>query len=238
MDFLIIFVSSILAGLLSGIVGTGSSIVLLPVLVGIYGAKAAIPIMAISALLANIGRVCVWWRSVNWRAVWFYAVPSIPMAALGAKTLIELPDSVGSLLLGVFMLCLIPGRYFLRAKQFGSKPIHLIAGGVCIGFLTGLVASTGPLSLAVFSGFGLVKGVLIATEAAGSLFVFGAKVFTFNHLGVLPYDIIVSGVMVGASITVGTYGAKRILSRMSTRQHDRVIDFVLAGCQRCRWDWA
>ncbi len=229
LDFLIIFVSGVFAGILSGIVGTGSSIILLPILVGIYGAKAAIPIMAIAGFLANIGRVCVWWGSVSWKAVWCYALPSIPMAALGAKTLIELPDTAGNTILGVFFICLIPIRYILRSRNIGNKPAHLIIGGSAIGFLTGLVASSGPLSLAVFSGFGLTKSALIATEAAASLFVFGAKVFTFKHLGVLPFDLMIGGAIVGASIILGTYGAKHILQKISSQQHDRMIDMVLAG---------
>ncbi|WP_157039138.1 hypothetical protein [Pseudovibrio sp. JE062] len=59
MSILIIVLSGMFAGVLSGIVGTGSSIILLPILVAVFGTKAAIPIMAIAALIANCGRVIV-----------------------------------------------------------------------------------------------------------------------------------------------------------------------------------
>ncbi|KZL05032.1 Sulfite exporter TauE/SafE [Pseudovibrio axinellae] len=229
MSILIIAFSSMFAGILSGIVGTGSSIILLPILVMVFGTKAAIPIMAIAALIANCGRVYIWWNEIDWRAVFFYALPSIPMAAVGANLLIAIPESVSSTILGVFFLALIPIRYVLRSRNIGSKPIHLLSGGALIGFITGLVASSGPLSLAVFSSFGLVKSALIATEAAASLFVFGSKAATFSYLNVMSYETLLGGLLVGSFISVGTFAAKFILNRLNTRHHDRMIDFVLAG---------
>lgn len=65
LSILIIVISGMFAGVLSGIVGTGSSIILLPILVVVFGAKAAIPIMAIAALIANSGRVFLWWSEIN-----------------------------------------------------------------------------------------------------------------------------------------------------------------------------
>jgi len=38
-----------------------------------------------------------------------------------------------------------------------------------IGYLTGIVVSTGPLSVPLFLFYGLTKGAFLATEAASSL---------------------------------------------------------------------
>src|SRR4051794_41766830 len=46
LDFLFVLAVGLVAGTLSGIVGTGSSIMLMPVLVYEYGPKEAVPIMA------------------------------------------------------------------------------------------------------------------------------------------------------------------------------------------------
>jgi uncharacterized protein len=48
------------AGSLSGIIGTGASIILLPVLVFQFGPKQAVPIMAIAALMSNVAKVMAW----------------------------------------------------------------------------------------------------------------------------------------------------------------------------------
>jgi hypothetical protein len=55
--YLFVLAVGLAAGALSGIIGTGSSIILLPTLVFQFGPKQAVPIMAIAALMANVGKV-------------------------------------------------------------------------------------------------------------------------------------------------------------------------------------
>ena len=86
MEFAIILAIGLLAGTISGIVGFGSSIMLMPVLVLFFGPLKAVPIMAVAALLANLSRIMVWWREVDWRATAVYSATGIPAAALGARS--------------------------------------------------------------------------------------------------------------------------------------------------------
>src|ERR1700761_4924787 len=102
--YLFVLLVGLVAGCISGIVGTGSSIMLLPVLVFSFGPKQAVPIMAIAALMANVARVAAWWREVDWRAFAAYALPGAPAAALGARTLLVLPPRVIDVALGLFFL--------------------------------------------------------------------------------------------------------------------------------------
>src|SRR5882757_693122 len=68
LGFLFVLIVGLLAGTISGIVGTGSSIMLMPVLIFQYGPKEAVPIMAVAAVMANFSRILAWWREVDWRA--------------------------------------------------------------------------------------------------------------------------------------------------------------------------
>src|SRR6204780_2048544 len=91
LNLIFVLAVGLVAGTLSGIVGTGSSIMLMPVLVYQYGPKQAVPIMAIAAVMSNLARIMAWWREVDRRACAAYAIPGIPAAALGARTLLALP---------------------------------------------------------------------------------------------------------------------------------------------------
>src|SRR5258708_40273028 len=91
MGFLFVLIVGLIAGTISGIVGTGSSIMLMPVLVYQYGPKQAVPIMAVAAVVANFLRLLAWWRGVDWRAFPAHSVTGIPGAGLGARTLLALP---------------------------------------------------------------------------------------------------------------------------------------------------
>ena len=92
MNYIFVLAVGLVAGTISGIVGTGSSIMLMPVLVYEFGPKQAVPIMAVAAIMANLSRILAWWREVDWRACAAYSITGIPAAALGARTLLVLPS--------------------------------------------------------------------------------------------------------------------------------------------------
>ena len=77
MIWLTLLVLGLVAGTLSGIVGFGASIMLMPVLMLAFGPQEAVPIMAIAGLLANFSRVLVWWREVNWRVNAYYCATAV-----------------------------------------------------------------------------------------------------------------------------------------------------------------
>lgn len=225
--YALVLIVGLLAGAISGVIGTGSSVMLLPVLVHAFGPKQAVPIMAVAAVIGNLGRVVAWWREVDWRAVSAYALPGAPAAALGAKMLWVMPAHAVDIALGVFFLLMVPARHFLQRRQWRLNLWQLAVCGAAIGFLTGLVLSTGPLSVPAFSAYGLVKGAFLATEAASSLLLYVAKVLTFSQLGALPPDVVVKGLIVGLAITAGTFIGKAFVVRLSAALFQRLLDALL-----------
>src|SRR3954447_1706653 len=121
LDFLFVLSIGLVAGTLSGIVGTGSSIMLMPVLAYEYGPKEAVPIMAVAAVLANLSRILAWWREVDWRACAAYSVTGIPAAALGARTLLILPSHAVDITIGLFLMAMVPLRHWLSRHQLKAN---------------------------------------------------------------------------------------------------------------------
>ena len=226
-SYAFILLAGLFAGCVSGVIGTGSSIIVLPMLVAAFGPKQSVPIMAVAAVMANFSRVLAWWREVDWKAVAAYSVPGVPAAALGARTLLVLPAHVIEIALGVFFLCMIPARRWLARIQWRVGLWQLAAAGAVIGFLTGIVLSTGPLSVPVFLSYGLVKGAFLATEAASSLMIYVSKVLTFHEFGALPGAVLLQGLFVGSSLMLGTFAGKALVLRMSSQMHARLLDGLL-----------
>src|SRR5262245_16103606 len=162
LTYLLVLVVGYIAGTVSGIVGTGATIILLPVLVFAFGPRQAIPIMAIIALMSNFAKITSWWRFIDWRACGAYALGGIAVAALGAGTMLSLPPRTVAIALGTFFLMMIPGRRWLAKSEFRITAWMLVPIGAVIGFMTGIVVSTGPISVPVFVSYGLVKGAFIA----------------------------------------------------------------------------
>jgi uncharacterized membrane protein YfcA len=188
LSFLFVLAVGLVAGTISGIVGTGSSIMLMPVLIYEYGPKQAVPIMAIAAVMSNLSRILAWYREVDWRACAAYSIPAIPAAALGARTLLVLPSHIVDISIGLFLIAMVPARHWLARHQFKLSLWHLAIGGAIIGYLTGIVVSTGPLSVPLFLFYGLTKGAFLATEAASSLGMYVSKSVTFQRFGALTPD--------------------------------------------------
>lgn len=227
MIYAFILIVGLAAGIISGIVGTGSSIMLLPVLAYAFGPKQAVPIMAIAAILANLSRVMAWWREVDWRAVAAYTIPAVPAAALGARTLLVLPSGTVDITIGVFLIAMIPLRRWLAARSF-TLPIWMLAiAGAITGYLTGIVASTGPITIPIFMSFGLVKGALLGTEAASSIAVYISKAITFRRFDALPLDIVLKGLIAGSSLFAGAFISKRFVMRLDPDSFRLLMDGLM-----------
>jgi uncharacterized membrane protein YfcA len=225
--FLFVLTVGLLAGTISGIVGTGSSIMLMPVLVYAYGPKEAVPIMAVASVMANFSRILAWWREVDWRACAAYSVTGIPAAALGARTLLALPSHAVDLAIGIFLIAMVPVRHWLARHDLKANLWHLAIGGAIIGYLTGIVVSTGPLSVPLFLFYGLSKGAFLATEAAASLGLYFAKSVTFERFGALTQDVFIKGLIAGCSLMAGAFIAKRFVLHLKPDVFRLVMDAIM-----------
>ncbi len=231
MLWLLILLLGLVAGTIGGLVGFGSSIMLMPALVAAVGPKEAVPIIAISGLMANLSRVAVWWREVDWRVAGVYSLTAIPAAALGARTLIALDPKVVGIALGVFFLAMIPIRRWLLASGFRIRLWHMALVGLVIGFLSGLVATVGPINTPFFLAYGLVKGPFVSTEALGSAMMGLSKAATFRTFGALPWPTIQNGLIIGAALTAGSWLAKQLMHKINADMFHGMMDglLLLAG---------
>ena len=231
MEYALVLTIGLIAGTIGGIVGFGSSIMLMPVLIIVFGPLKAVPIMAVAALMANFSRILVWWREVDWRATAVYSATGIPAAALGARTLLVLPPRITEGTLGVFFILMIPARRWLLAHNFKLQLWHLAIVGGVIGYVTGIVVSTGPINTPFFLAYGLTKGAYLATEAAGSLAVYLSKAVVFRSFGALPWDAIGQGLIIGSSLMAGSFLAKHFVLKMEAERFRLLMDglLLLAG---------
>src|SRR4030081_1257265 len=200
---------------------------LMPVLFYKYGPKEAVPIMAVAAVMANLSRILAWWREVDWRACAAYSITGIPAAALGARTLLALPSRAVDIAIGLFLIAMVPVRHWLARHDLMITLWHLALGGAIIGYLTGIVVSTGPLSVPLFLFYGLTKGAFLATEAASSLGLYLSKSVTFQRFGALTGEIALKGLVAGSSLMFGAFIAKRFVLRLDANVFRLVMDGIM-----------
>jgi uncharacterized protein len=226
--FALVLIVGLAAGVVGGVVGTGSSIMLLPVLVWTFGAPQAVPIMAVAAVMGNVARAAAWWRCVNWRAFLAYGAAAAPATVFGARTLLHLSPALINLAVGLFFIVIvIPARHWLRSHSLRLSLPQSAVAGASIGFLTGLMLSTGPLSVPAFAAYGLLKGALLSTEATTSLIAYSTKVVTLRDLGALPLSAFLEGMIVGSTLMLGAFLGKAIVLRMNTSAFEHLLDAMM-----------
>ena len=227
MTLLLLLALGFVAGTIGGVVGFGSSVMLMPALVILYGPRTAVPIMAVTALMSNFARVIVWWRELNWPVVAAYSLTAVPAAALGARTLLVIPPRVADGVLGTFFILMIPIRRWMVARGMRVRLRHLAFAGAVIGFATGIVVSTGPINTPFFLGYGLVKGAFLGTEALASLGMYLSKAIAFRNFGALTNEVMVQGLIIGSSLMAGSWAAKHVVLRIPAERFHTLMEAVL-----------
>jgi len=227
MDVAMVLLLGVVAGTISGVIGFGSSVMLMPALVILYGPREAVPVMAVASILANLSRVMVWWREVDWKAFAAYSLTGVPAAALGAGTLLSIPPRLAEGVLGVFFLLTIPARRWMNRRTLRINAWQMAIVGAVIGYITGIVVSTGPINAPFFLAYGLLKGAYIGTEALGSLAVYVSKAVTFRSLGALSVETMGKGILIGSSLMAGSFVAKRFVLKLEPRHFYRLIEGML-----------
>jgi uncharacterized membrane protein YfcA len=215
------------AGVLGGVIGFGTTIILMPALVYFYGPIQAIPVVALVATVANLSRIFLWWSVINWKVCFVYSVTAIPAVILGVNTLITLNDRLVEITLGAFLILLIPIRRWMRQQNFYLKLWQMSLVGAGIGYLTGIVATTGAINTPFFLAFGLSKGAFLGTEAASTLSILFTKGITFHQLGFLNGTAMIQGLLIGSCVLVGSIFSKKIVLALPEKKFLLLMELVM-----------
>jgi uncharacterized membrane protein YfcA len=215
------------AGILGGVIGFGTTIILMPALVYFYGPIQAIPVVALVATVANLSRIFLWWSVINWKVCFVYSVTAIPAVILGVNTLITLNDRLVEITLGLFLILLIPIRRWMRQQNFYLKLWQMSLVGAGIGYLTGIVATTGAINTPFFLAFGLSKGAFLGTEAASTLSILFTKGITFHQLGFLNATAMIQGLLIGSCVLVGSIFSKKIVLALPEKKFLLLMELVM-----------
>lgn len=228
-QWILLALTALAASTLAGVTGFGGAAVLLPVLVLIFGARAAIPILTVAQLIGNGSRVWFNRRELRWAVVGWFALGGVPMALLGGWLFAVAPLKFLVRLLGVFLLLVVAWRHVrpTRSTSFPVPWFAAIGGGA--SFLSALLGSVGPIMAPFFLSFGLVKGAYIGTEALCTVVMHVAKLIAYRQTSILTGPDVLSGLALGPIMVSGTFLGKRILDRLPERVFVLLIEVVLVA---------
>ncbi|MDI4637172.1 MULTISPECIES: sulfite exporter TauE/SafE family protein [Halomonadaceae] len=219
--------TAFLASLIGGISGYGTGLLLPPILIPMIGPEAVVPVVSLSALITNASRVAAFRHQFDRaRALWVVAF-ALPFCLLGAYGYTRLSGPMISVVLGLFLIAIVPLRPLLvrRHGHLGKPGLALGAGGY--GLLMGGTSGSGVVLISLLLSAGLSGASVIATDAGISLLLGIAKVSLFQAAGALPPALWLMALLIGACAVPGTFLAKRLSRRLSLRWHSLILDGVV-----------
>jgi uncharacterized membrane protein YfcA len=221
MNFILVAVAFI-AGLLSGSIGFGGALVLLPVATYFFGIEIAIPTCTIAQMLSNLSRVLMGLKDVKWRSVGLFLITAAPLTALGAYGFTIAPKVLLTRILCVFLVTFAILK-LMGKMQLPRKPATMLIGGGITGFINGLLGISGPLSSAVFLTLGLTPVSYIASEACAATVMHIIKAIVYGKLNLINTQVLTTGLGIAVAMIAGNFISMRLIRNIHTPTYQRIV---------------
>lgn len=226
---IILIIAGFVSGLLSGTVGFGGGMILLPAMTSCYGIEVAVPMCTISQLLSNIFRVASGFKSIRWRKVAFFLLPAAPLTVLGAYWFVVVPKVLMTRILCVLLIVFAFLDMTEKVRLPRSRWTMLAGGGVC-GVVNGLLSLSGPISSAIFLTLGLSPVAYIASEAAASTVMHIIQISAYGGFGLISGHTVWKGLVTGAAMVFGNWIAFKKIKNLKRKIYRRTVAIVMIVC--------
>src|SRR6266545_5220937 len=144
---------ALIASVIGGVAGYGTGALMPLVLVPIVGAEPVVPIIAMSALLTNTGRIAAFRRLIDPRRALIVLVAAVPTCLLGAWGYTMLTGKGALLVIGGMMVTSVPLRWLMRrrGRALSDRALAAISFGIGIAKVAvfGIAGAVGAREIAI-----------------------------------------------------------------------------------------
>jgi uncharacterized protein len=219
---LILFIGSFFAALISGAVGFGGALLLLPLLSMTMGTTLAVPTLTIAQLIGNLSRAFFGFSVIKWKPAIIFILGAVPMSILGAFYFVVIPKEIITKIMGLSIIVFVILNYY-KILKFNPNKKTMFIGGAVVGLISGLVGSAGPIGSALFLSLDLLPVSYISSEAVTSVAMHLAKTVVYQkYLGINFYTLGI-GLFMGVAMIPGTWAGRKAIDKMSK---DNFVNFV------------
>jgi uncharacterized membrane protein YfcA len=224
-------------GLTLGLLGSGGSILTVPVLVYLVGQPERVAIAGSLAIVGSISAVaaCIYLarKQISWRHVTLFGVPSMAGSYAGAWLSNFVASTLQLILFAVVML--LAAGFMLRPPRIGTRTRTPRAGGrialdgALVGLLTGLIGVGG--GFLIIPTLVLLGGLSMQTAVGTSLAIITLNAATgfIKYLDILrQHGLVLDWQIIFAFVGIGTIGSI-IGSVTSNLIHGALLRQVFGG---------
>jgi uncharacterized membrane protein YfcA len=227
LQLVVIAFVALFASFVGGVAGYGPGALMPLVLVPLVGAAPTVPIMALSSMFSNSGRVIAFRQLVSWRRVALAFVAALPGCILGAWGYTLLTGRGAAIVIGTMLILSVPLRRLLKRHGTRFGDAGFAAGSAGYGFLIGGTAGSGVVMISLLLATGLQGAAVIATDALISITITVVKLGVFIYAGVMTPKVIAVALLMGAVMLPGPFLAKAFVERLPVHVHTAILDAVV-----------
>jgi uncharacterized membrane protein YfcA len=226
-QLLVVAVFALFTSIIGGVAGYGTGALMPIVLVPIVGAEPVVPMIAISSLLTNSGRVIAFVRFLDWRRGFIILAGGIPPCMLSAYGYTKLSSAGALLVIGTMLIASVPLRRLLLRHASGLGDRALFAAGVGYGAVVGGTTGAGIILLSLLMAAGLTGAAVVATDAAISIVMSLVRVAVFGISGIVNAQVLAVALLIGLMAFPGAFLAKAFVHRLPIHVHGWILDGVV-----------
>lgn len=226
-DLILIFLMALLAATISGAAGFGGALLLLPVLTGVVGIKAAVPILTIGQIFGNAARIWFGRKELQWKPILFFLLTAIPLTMIGSYLFADIDSNRIKTGIGGFLIMLVIYRRIKTKQRLLPAQAGMLIGGGLTGFLSGLAGSAGPLGAAFFLGLNLSATAYVASEAFTALVMHLTKTLVYNRYALIGQTEVFYGLFIGMAMILGSWFGKKIIEKLSREIFVAIVEILL-----------
>jgi len=227
LQLLLVAVVALFASLVGGLAGYGTGALMPLVLVPMVGAEPVVPIIAISAIFANVSRATAYFRHLDRRRALVVIACAAVTTALGAYGYTKLTNAGAALVIGTMLILSVPLRRLARRRDVRIGNTGLAASAVGYGLVVGGTSGSGVILLSLLMASGLEGAAVIATDAAISVVTSVIKISVFGLAGVVTAQVLAFALLIGVIAIPGAFLARAFVERMPVHIHTAILDVAV-----------
>jgi len=220
--------TSLCAFVVSGVLGIGGPLLLLPLLLTHMAPAEAIAMTAPVMLAHSGAKLGVFVRELDRSAVLWMALPALPLAVLGAQLTHRVDGVVLEWVIAVVIVAavIVPRRRPAPEAQPDGN-WRLLGWGAAGGGIAGFSGTAGPILAVALRGRGLVGARFVGTLAALQLALQVARLPTYLATGSLPSSHWPLAGLLALTSVVAVFIARPLLRRLDPTRYRRWLDGLL-----------
>jgi uncharacterized membrane protein YfcA len=223
----LVAVVAFFAAVVGGLSGYGTGALMPLVLVPLVGAEPVVPIIAITAMFTNTGRVAAFRQSLDVRRAAIVVASGIWTCMLGAYGYTRLSNRGAALVIGTMLILSVPLRRLAKRRDMHLGNKGLAAGAVGWGLIVGGTSGSGVILLSMLLASGLHGAAVIATDAFITIMIGTVKIAVFGITGVITAQVLAFALLIGAITLPGAFISRWLVQRMPVHVHTAILDAVV-----------